>query len=464
MTSSPSRDKMIRMNSPELSSSDAIDSVEQICNYYSAISEKNEDLKTGIEWERFAVTTDDLQVVPYDGDPGYQTVMQFLHQKKGWHIEEEEDGWIFSLLRSTSRITIEGDGRPEISAAAFPSLHVVGREIEQHKREMDHISREEGISWIPMGYHPYASPDEIPIIPKKRYELLNRLFPDHEEWIKNYLRSLSGTHLNFGYTSGENLITKLKVLYLLCPMLSALYACSPFEMGKKTQYQGVRRQKFLVGGPGQEKMTPGLLAEDFSVEDLINWYVDQPIVYIKGYGGDMLPSGMTFRDYMKNGYKDKRATFFDFDQHIKTRWTDVRLRPSYLELRVFDSVPYQHLMASAAFVKGLIFDRHGWWAVQDLTKDWTEEDVTKANLEVCEKGIHTEIKGLSMIDMARQLFSVANNNLKGFDRQNEQGDDERIFLGPLERLIEKEQSVSDQLLEYTEGDSKKIIEWSNQEF
>ena len=101
-----------------------------------------------------------------------------------------------------------------------------------------------------------------------------------------------------------------------------------------------------------------------------------PVILIKSKKGDIVPSKtFTFYEWIEKGYEGIYPTIYDFDQHIKTTWGDIRLRPSYIEYRVADSQPFRLVMSVPALIKGLLFDSTNWDAVKELTKDWSYEDI-----------------------------------------------------------------------------------------
>src|SRR3989344_7835295 len=119
---------MLTTNAPN----DRVSSTEELVTYYRERSRAEDERKIGVEWERFGVYRDTLQVVPYEGKRGYLEILKFLQREKGWDIEDADGENIFTLVRGESRTTVEGDGKPEISAAPHTSLHDLASEIRTH--------------------------------------------------------------------------------------------------------------------------------------------------------------------------------------------------------------------------------------------------------------------------------------------------------------------------------------------
>lgn len=433
--------------------------VEKICAYYRERSRKDADRKVGVEWERFGVYKDTLANVPYEGNRGYLTILKFLHEKKGWEIEDGDGENIFTLLRGESRTTVEGDGKPEISSAPHASLHSLAAEIRTHAGEIKEISEKLGIAWVPLGLQPFVGEEDIPLVPKKRYRLWDRIFPDHHEWMHTYMKALSGIHINFDYTSEEHLIRKMKTLYRLSPIMAALFANSPFERGSVAECIGMRRRWIFHGAPGQERLSEGMLGDGFTFPSWVLWYVRQRLIIFPFNQDIVVPKGWTFETWMREGYEGRFPTFSDFDQHVKTRWTDFRFRPGYVEYRVIDTLPFPLLMAATAFVKGLTFDPKGCAEVERLTGGWTEETIQTLHHKGCSDGLRSVVGGTTLQTLVLELLAVARENLSRATVLDDAGNNESIFLKPIERFAEQGITPAEDLLAFTNGDPKKILAW-----
>jgi len=442
-----------------INSSDRVSSIADICTYYRERARTEDERKIGVEWERFGVYKDTLDVVPYEGKRGYNAILHFLNKEKGWEIEDADGENIFTLLRGESRTTIEGDGKPEISAAPHASLHDLASEIRVHATEIDEISKKLGIVWIPLGLQPFVGQEDIPLVPKKRYRLWDRIFPDHHEWMHTYMKALSGVHINFDYTSEEHLMRKTKTLYRLSPVMAAMFTNSPFERGKRAPCIGMRRRWIFERSPGQERLPEGVLGDSFTFSSWVSWYARQKLIIFPFNQDIVVPEGWTFETWMKEGYEGRFPTFSDFDQHLKTRWTDFRFRPGYLEYRVIDTLPLPLVMSAAAFVKGLVSDPSGCSAVEELTKTWNEETIQNFHRTGCSSGLRAEAEGVTLQTMAQKLLAVARENLERMNVKNEAEENEAVFLEPIERLVEQGLTPAEDLLAYTAGDPKKIPDW-----
>lgn len=448
------------MNPPE---NDPISHTSDLVRFYQNCN-KTENLFIGLELERSGTYRDDLSVVPNDGESGYQAVFRKLVEEAGWEIIEEKDGVIYELKRGDTRITTEGDGRPELSGSPKEFLHDLAREFRLHDNELREMGNIFNIAWLPVGFSPIHSESDITIVEKKRYKLLLESFKD-PSWMEKQIKSTNSLHLNFSVTDEQNAMNKLQTAFRVLPIVGAMFASSPFTEGKLSPYLDARRQ-FIIGEhkDGRMGIPKNILSPEFSYEEWVNFYLDIPVLIMKTDAGDIRPNNLTFRTWMNDGYEGKRPTAYDFDQHVKTVWSDIRLRQGYLEFRVCDSVPSDLALALPALMKGLIFDSRSWEVVSYLTSGWTYDDVMELDRLAWKEGLHASFKGHTLLTYAQQLLIIANEMLHGFERKDATEADESIYLKPLkEQIFIKEESPAEELRRLFEtewnGDISRIVQW-----
>lgn len=422
----------------------------------------------GIELERAGVYRDTLEPVPYDGDRGYQAVFRQLNQEVGWEVTSEQDGFIFEMERGKASLTIEADGRPELAGSPRENLHELSREFRLHDNELREIGNMFNIGWLPIGMHPFARAKDISMIPKKRYAILEEFATP--AWVEHFLKTVNGVHINFSYLDDENMVHKAQTAFRILPIIAAMYASSPFEQGKLGKHLCIRRAiSTSSNAPKNNAIPKNILDESFSFEAWIEHYLDMPVVIVieDGKEDQAAPAGMTFRDWMTNGLDGRRPTPFDFDQHVKTCWSDIRLRPSYLEYRVADSTPEKLAMSLPALIKGLVFDSDSWNAVKELTSTWTYDDILDLDRRAATTGLQTEIHGKKLLTYAQELITLSNEKLHGFERTEATEADETVYLAPLkEQIFIKEKSPAEEMRDLWEGEWNKnparILEWCDQ--
>ncbi len=440
---------------------DTISNINDIIGYYGQFFSKNNPMRIGIEWERFGVFSDTKKPVGYLGERGFEKIIEGLHQKYNWNVEDRQQGHIFTLVRDKTRITTEGDGKPEISGAPFESLFDAQNELQRIAEEIETFAKPMNIDWFPMGLQPFHSVDEIPLAPKERYQTFLKLFSEHTEWMTLYMKAICGLHINIDTSSAEDLIKKTQALHRLSPILCGALANSPLENGKPSGLLSTRRARIFSGkGMGRE-ILPGeknILSKNFTLWQWVEEFMKRDMIILSRKGKLVpIPKGSTFLDFLKNGIANEKPTFQDVDTHIKTHWVDVRPRIGYLEFRSMDSLPLPETMAVTAFIKGITANDEAMDAVAELTKKWKEEDFANIHKEAWTHGIKADYKGISFVEVLKELMPLAEKNLQNLGIKNKKGEDESVLLNPMKKILESRKTPAEVFLE-----EKKCMQASHQ--
>jgi glutamate--cysteine ligase len=105
-------------------------------------------------------------------------------------------------------------------------------------------------------------------------------------------------------------------------------------------------------------------------------------------------AGENFGDFIKGNLKNlknKKATLQDWENHISTIFTELRLK-KYLEIRSADSCSSSGICSVPAFWTGLLYNEQALEKGLEYVKNWKYSEVYNAYLEVPKKGFNTLLK------------------------------------------------------------------------
>jgi len=136
----------------------------------------------------------------------------------------------------------------------------------------------------------------------------------------------------------------------------------------------------------------------------------------------------------------------DFQDHITTVFPDVRLK-GYLEMRGADGGPWSIICALPALWVGLLYDEEALQRAEALANRFAHEDVVNARISAAKEGLKGNIGSHSMHEIASEMVAIAEIGLKNRARLNHNGDDETIFLKPLQAIIDSGLTQSDKARE-----------------
>jgi len=121
-------------------------------------------------------------------------------------------------------------------------------------------------------------------------------------------------------------------------------------------------------------------------------------------------------------------------------------------VRGADTVPRAHICALPAIWKGLLYDAGALDATWELLGETTTEQLDAAQLDVAERGLRADMGERKVLDLARELVSIADVGLKRIHADGFADVSEGRFLDPLREQIEKGISPGEEIAERWHGE------------
>jgi glutamate--cysteine ligase len=403
--------------------------------------------KVGTEAEKFGLLTDTFAPIPYEGPRGVHAVMEALAAQFGWQPESEyKGGDIISLKRGLASITLEPGAQLELSGAPFQSIHDTAAEWDEHLREIHTIGAQLGITWLGLGFHPFATQSELPWVPKLRYGVMREYLPRRGSMGLDMMRRTCTVQANLDYSSEADAMRKLRVGLALSPVLTAMFANSPFYEGAISGERTHRGLVWLDTDPDRTGLLPFLWESDASFARYVEWALDVPMFLVKRESKIVHNTGQTFRAFMRDGYSGVHATQDDWVAHLGTLFPEVRLKRT-IELRGADSQASALTPALGAFAKGLYYDAEALRGAEALASKLTFAEVEGTRREIALRGLAANFAGRPVREWATELVSLAHAGLKRLAVvEGDPRGDETRYLDPLTALVERGETPADALL------------------
>lgn len=389
----------------------------------------------GTEWERPGVYADSLEPVTYDGERGVAKLLAALESRYGWTAESETPGGpVLALRRDRASITLEPAAQLELSGAPLRTIHETADELRVHLHEVDTISAELGIRWLGLGFHPFATHDELPWVPKARYRVMRDYLPTRSPTGLDMMRRTSTVQANLDYVDESDAMKKLVTSLRLQPIVTAMFANSPWVEGRATGEQSHRAYVWVHMDPDRSGLLPFLWDESPSYARYVAWALDVPMFIVKRKDRILPATHLTFRRYLAEGLDGERATLADWDTHINTLFPEVRLKRT-LEMRGVDGQDRTLVPAVPALFKGLLYDPATLDRAASFASRLALDDVSRARPQIAELGIRARIGGRAVAELAGELLDLARDGLVRIGARDAEGRDESIHLRPLEELV-----------------------------
>ncbi|HKO90424.1 MAG TPA: glutamate-cysteine ligase family protein [Polyangiaceae bacterium] len=435
------------MQSSPPSTNDApLRSVEDLEQIFRNAEKPRDRFRIGAEAEKFGLDAVSLRPLQYSGQNSILSVFERLQRYYGWTpVSEALGSPVIALERGEASITLEPGAQLELSGAPWSDVHGIRAEFVDHFQELGAISRELGMCWLSVGFHPTASPDELPWVPKERYGIMQQYLPARGRRGRDMMQRTATVQANLDFASEEDAMRKLRAMLGLSPLFQAMCANSPFREGRVSELKSERLDVWLNMDPQRSGMLPSLWnIKRPRYRDYVEWALDAGMFFIKRGSRLLLNTGQSFRDFLRNGFEGQRATHADWFRHLSTLFPDVRLK-STLEIRTCDALPEDLTLAVPALFTGLLYDDRALTEVEELSRSVTLTAALACRSEVPKSGLAGQLGGKPLRGLAERVLEIGRGGLSRRGRLNAQGEDECIYLRPLVRLVEAGRCPADEL-------------------
>ena len=437
-----------------------VEGLSDLCAYFEDAETPRADWRVGTEHEKIGVYADTGDRVPYEGPYGIGALLEKLAQALGWeHIRE--GGHTIALARDGASVTLEPGGQIELSGAPLRTSRETCREFNAHVDLVKELSDEFGIAWLGLGIDPFHEVTDIPTMPKARYDIMRTYLPTRGGLALDMMHATATVQANFDYKDEADMISKMRTALVATPILSALFANSSISGGKENGFASKRLVIWRDTDPDRCGLIPFVFDPDFGYERYAEWALDIPMFFVMRNGEYHPGDGVTFRQFMQNGWREMRPTVGDWDTHLTTLFPDVRLK-RIIEVRGADTVPRDLICALPAVWKGLLYDEGACAAVWELLGGTSFADLDASQLDVAKRGLKADLGSRKVLDLARELVAHSAEGLRRIAEAGECDQDERVFLDPLFVQIEKGKSPGEEIAERWRGewrcDRQRLIE------
>ena len=432
-----------------------IESHDQLAEYLASGCKPKEDWRIGTEHEKFGYCKDTLKPLPYDGERSILAILEGLRDRHGWSPVLEADKLI-GLEKDGANVSLEPGGALELSGAPLETIHQTCDEVNVHLREVQDIADEIGAKFIGLGAAPIWSHEEMPLMPKGRYRLMNDYMEKVGTMGRAMMRRTCTVQVNLDFGSEADMVQKLRVSLALQPVAVALFANSPFFEGKVNNHKSWRSYIWRHLDDARTGMLPFVFEDGMGFERYVDYALDVPMYFVYRDGKYINALGQSFRDFLKGqlpALPGEVPTLSDWADHLTTAFPEARIK-KYMEMRGADGGPWRRLCALPAFWVGLLYDQNSLDAAWDLVKDWDAETREALRVEASVHGLQAQVGGVNMHDLAREVLKISEAGLKARSLAGAGGlvPDETHFLNALQESIDSGMVPADELMARYNGD------------
>ena len=390
-----------------------IHSHDELIGYFSSAGKPAAKWRTGTEHELVGVLSSPPSAAgtppTYEGPRGIGALLQWFANRGGTPVKEGDT--MIALVRGDEQLTIEPGGQFELAARPVDDDQLFVDELRAYIAELAEASKELGIAWLSTGLRPFAARDDIPWMPKQRYGVMRAYMPTVGTRGLDMMLRTATVQTNVDFADEADAAAKLRCLYSVTSILTALWASSPIAEDKPTGMQSYRAWIWRDTDNARAGLLPFMFEErDDIFHAYTQWALDVPLYFIYRGGYRPVPAGFTFRQYMTDGFGGERATMADWAMHLSTLFPEGRLK-KFIEVRGCDCGSFEMICALAPMMRGLLYDPTSRAAATRLTAGLSFAERQQLADDVPAKGFAAHAGKHTVGALAKELVAIAKDGL-----------------------------------------------------
>jgi glutamate--cysteine ligase len=259
--------------------------------------------------------------------------------------------------------------------------------------------------------------------------------------------------VNLDFSDEADAAAKMKCIYSVTPLLTALYAASPIADEKPSGYQSYRAWIWRDTDNARAGLLPFVFTRDDIFTAYAEWALDVPMYFVYRGGYQPVPADLTFRKFMEHGHGGEHATRADWALHLSTLFPEGRLK-KFIEVRGCDCGSIGMIEALAPLMRGLLYDPTARAAATALTAGLSFADRQRVADEIPRSGLATRIGKHTAGELAKQLVAIARDGLTRVAPAS------IPLLAPVEEIAATGRTQADKILEIWQrhaGDRRALV-------
>lgn len=417
----------------------------ELVQYFEKASRPRSQWKVGLEIERLLVSRQTGQQVTFDGPDGIESLLRKLSDRFGWKPFEEK-GRLIALLRDGASVTLEPGAQVELSTAPANDVWALKDVLARHRAECDAVIDAERFVWLGVGLAPFQDVNEIVMVPKGRYAIMDAYLPPLGSHTRHMMRATCSVQSAFDFESEADAGRKFLTTLSLSPIVNALFGNAAIYKGSSTGFSSYRGKVWENMDPARSGHLGAFFDWDgFSFEKWVDYLISRPMMFYAINDVFTPAHGRTFKDFMEKGLDGYFPNKDDWEMHLTSVFPEARIK-KYLEVRGADCVPEPMVTALPALWKGLFYDPDTLDAAEHIAREISGAERLALFQVTYQQGLAGVWKNRTVHARAAELVALAQ---EGLHRQAEASGsrDERPLLDPLLERLEAGQSLGTTLLQ-----------------
>lgn len=310
-------------------------------------------LHFGVELEHFMVHGDSKEAVLYEGIGGVESILKELMPY--YENSTYSQGHLIALARDGIALSLEPAAQLEVSISPQTDIFRIKKIYDDFYEEIRPILQKYSYELMTVGYQPKSKVDELGLLPKARYEYMDRYFNKIGPWGKRMMRGTASTQVSIDYYSEEDFMKKYRIAYYLKDTLAMIFSnTSVFEA---EEYTGHNLRSVIWAGTDAKRVDvfPYMKEGTLSFEAYADFVLQTPIIVNKKEEQESYDERTIGEIAGERIFSQEELT-----QVLSMVFPMIRAK-QFLELRFADSMPMERVLFYVLVMKGLFTDVDDTW-------------------------------------------------------------------------------------------------------
>lgn len=375
-----------------------MENIEKIIDYVK--SGINDGKRLGLELEHL-VYDENYNIIPY---AEMVECLEEFAKITGGELYRE-GGVVTGMICDNYSLSLEPGCQLEISIVPKGNVGDIVAIYNKFRTLADKLIGEKGYRLFEQALLPFVENgsvaiEDVPIIPKKRYAIMDKHFESTGKFGKYMMRASASTQISLDYSSEENAIKKMRVLQKITPVVAMLTETRNAGAKKDFEKYLVRSQIWQRVDNARCGYIKGSLSKDFSFEKYAHYIYNNEALLINENGDVVATPNQMINEIYSGRELD------NVDYLISMYFPNVRLK-KYIEFRVADSMPIERAVSYMEFIKTIAYNEAVLDKLDDLLCDVTDvEQIVDAEKALFKIGYDAEIYGKNALELTKEIFEI----------------------------------------------------------
>ncbi len=393
---------------------------EQIVGSLKKNEVEHEDFKIGVCFGHFLVNRDDLKAVPFEGEQGIESLLEYL-TRNGWEGLYEEEALI-GVRKDNATVLLQAGGQIDVWIEKTASLKVIDKTYLDFLQNLGSELEARNQLLLSIGYQPVSKAEEIELMPMAKAKLMAEQLQDDPAALKA-LKAAAKTVVVLDYAHSDDFEKKYRIVATLAPVFAALLDNIPV-------LDGEAYNQFTAGialdddkKTALAKVENVITGHSFKYAQYSNFVANAPAVAVEE-NQQIVASAKTNEE----AYEDQNMTEEQVAGVLDMVMPEVKATTRGLELHFVDALPYPLNMAYVALIKGLLYNADNMNALYEFVLNLNKDLLDSLRQSVIEQGMEAKFNEGTVQEVAKDLYFMSTPQLP---------EEEQHYTQPLDAIIFK---------------------------